>query len=116
MSAPMFAPVDDETDDLLALVAGAESERDRAFALLDVSDYKSETKDILRVIVTVAHELDTFSANDCRSRMPALASTARIGRAFALAQELGLIRFVALVKSTDRGTHGKRINVYRRAA
>lgn len=38
---------------------------------------------------------------------------ARVGRCFALAQERGWIEFVRLTKSSDKGTHGKRINVYR---
>lgn len=97
-------------------VGQAECEKRRSFQFLDEADWNDETKDVLRVIVTVSHERTTFSANDCRGRMPALASTARIGRAFALAQDAGLIEFVELVKSTDKGTHGKRINVYRRVS
>jgi hypothetical protein len=104
-----YAPAD---SDLFA-VAAAEADRDRAYARLDATDYADETKAILRAIVAVASERGEFSANDVRDRL-AGARKPRIGRCFALAQELGLVEFVRLTKSTDRGTHGKRIGVYRR--
>lgn len=105
-----------DTDlDLFASIAEAETERDRAFARLDAADYRDETKDVLAAILDAACRLSEFSANDCRAAMPDGVNTNRIGRAFALAQEAGWIEFVRLTKSSDVGTHGKRINVYRLA-
>ena len=112
MSAAMW----DESDADLFGVNQAEAERDRAYAALDATDYRDETKQILRAIVTTSLQRDTFSANDTREHLPADVHSPRIGRAFALAQDMGLVTFAGLVKSTDKGTHGKRINLYRRAS
>ncbi len=101
------------TDDLDIFAALAE--RDRAFAGLDATDYADETTAILKAIERVAAEGREFSANDVRPHLPECKS-ARVGRCFALAQERGWIEFVRLTKSSDKGTHGKRINVYRIAA
>jgi len=94
-------------------VADAEAAKQRAYALLDAADYADETKAILRVIVNVGTQRHQFSANDLRTRLPEGVNRNRIGRAFGLAQDLGLIRYVSLIKSTDRGTHGKWIGLYR---
>jgi hypothetical protein len=93
----------------------AERAKAEAFALLDAADYKAETDDILRWIVTYAWERAEFSANDLRPHL-ADVHPPRIGRAFALAQQLGFIEFCGFVKSTDVGTHAKRIGLYRRCA
>jgi len=93
-------------------VEKAEADRDRAYAMLDAADYADETKVILRAIVDEAQERGAFSANDLRGRLPEDVNRNRIGRAFGLAQDLGLIRFIRLIKSTDRGTHGKWIGLY----
>lgn len=100
------------TADLRA-VSVAMAERHRAFAALDATDYADETKAILRAIIATGHQREFFSANHVRPLLPDDVHRPRIGRAFALAQELGLIRFVAFEKSTDKGTHGKPVGVYR---
>ncbi len=93
--------------------AEAERQRDRAYALLDASDYHDETTRVLRAIVeTGIRKPFGFSANDTRASLVSVASP-RIGRCFALAQQLRLIEFVGYVKSTDKGTHAKRIGEYR---
>lgn len=91
----------------------AEQAKAEAFALLDAADYKAETDDILRWIVTASWEHEEFSANTLRPHL-ADVHPPRIGRAFALAQQLGFIEFVGYVKSTDVGTHGKPVGLYRR--
>ncbi len=94
-------------------VLEAERQRDRAYALLDASDYADETTRVLRTIVEAGiRKPFGFSANDTRGSLAGVASP-RIGRCFALAQQLRLIEFVGYVKSTDKGTHAKRIGEYR---
>lgn len=95
--------------------APAELAKREAFARLDATDWKEETREIVRVIVETAHRLPLFSANDVRPLLPAATSTPRIGRAFALARESGFIEWVRDVRSTDVGTHAKRIGEYRLA-
>lgn len=105
-----------DTDSDLFAMAAADEERSTAFAALDASDYAGETTEILRAILRTADRLAEFSANDVRPCLPQDVNTNRVGRCFALAQERGWISWVSMVKSTDLGTHGKRVNVYRRSA
>lgn len=91
----------------------AERAKADAFAAIDAKDYADETTRIVKAIVAVSWERGEFSANDCRQRFGDV-HPPRIGRAFALAQQLGFIEFVGYVKSTDVGTHAKRIGLYRR--
>lgn len=101
--------------DLFTALAEAEAERDRAFANLDAADTADENAVILAAIERLAARGQAFSANDLRALLPADVNRNRIGRQFARAQELGVIEWAGMVKSSDKGTHGKRINVYRRA-
>jgi hypothetical protein len=101
---------------LLDAIAEAEAERDRAFTNLDASDQRDELTLILDTIVRVADRGAVFSANDVRPLLPEGVNTNRVGRAYARAIELGLIEVHGFTKSTDKGTHGKRVLTYRRAA
>ena len=104
-----------EQADLLTAIAEAEAEKDRAFANLDAADVADENAVILAAITRLADTGQAFSANDLRALLPDDVNRNRIGRQFARAQELGLIQFAGLVKSSDKGTHGKKINTYVRA-
>lgn len=55
---------------------------------------------------------DTISANSIRPHLPAWVNTAAIGPAFGHLIKAGALQPLALIPSTDRGTHGKRIGVY----
>lgn len=105
-----YAPNDE------SLLAAIDHRLAATFAALDAKDYREETKAILRAIAEVGADRggEPFSANDVRPYLPAeIENTHRIGRAFLLACDLGWIEFVGRVRSTDKGTHGKRINVWR---
>lgn len=97
----------------IGALATAEQARDEAFAAIDAKDYTDETARIVKAIVAVSWERAEFSANEVRPRLGEV-YTPRIGRAFALAQQLGFIEFTGYVTSTDVGTHAKRIGSYRR--
>lgn len=86
--------------------------RDAAFAQLDAADWKQETKDIVAVILTVASERPTFSANDVRLRLPDDVNPNRIGRAFVVAQEHDWIRKLDHVRSNALSTRGAEIGTY----
>lgn len=97
--------------DLLDLI---ETDLREAFAQLDATDRGGwERSVILTAIEHLADQGRPFSANDVRPLLPEV-NTNRIGRCFALAADRGLIEFVGYVRSTDRGTHGKRIATWRK--
>jgi hypothetical protein len=95
-------------------VSAAEAERNRVFADLDASDYNDELTYLLDLIGRYAatHPGD-FTANDIRPHIAQGVNTARIGRAFYRAIELGIVVPVALDRSDKRNTHRARINRYR---
>ncbi|MCU1679245.1 MAG: hypothetical protein JWM93_4003 [Frankiales bacterium] len=66
-----------------------------------------------RIIRNAAQDGRPFSANDLRSLMAAAGVPGSMcGAAFHRAISLGVIQPVTEVRSTDAGTHGKRILLY----
>lgn len=110
---PASPPVPGHTE---AAWADAEADLREAYAQLDDADRGEwERNLIMAAIKHCADQGMPFSANDVRAlELLGDVNTARIGRCFSLAAERGLIEFVSYVRSTDRGTHGKRIAVWRK--
>jgi hypothetical protein len=68
----------------------------------------------VRVIRDAARVRPVFSANDCRPAMEyAQVPGPVVGAAFARAVKLGYIEFESFLPSTDPGTHGHHIRLYR---
>ena len=98
--------------DIFAAIAEAEAERDAAYLHMDATDTRDENAIILDAIRLQSNGDRPFSANDIRSTLPESVNRNRIGRQFARAAQLGVITFHGYVKSTDKGTHGKRIALW----
>jgi hypothetical protein len=103
-----------EQGDLLALAAALEA-RDEAFNSLDDTDRSQWERSVIQqAIRTVAARGHKFSANDVRELLPDV-NRNRIGREFARAASDGVIEWAGMERSTDKGTHGHRINVWVRS-
>lgn len=84
--------------------------RDAAFAVLDMADWKEETREVVETIVRIGSILRMpFSSNDVRPWLPEDTNPNRVGRCFALAAEKGLIVKVGAETSSASSTHGKEV-------
>lgn len=77
-------------------------------------DGEGDAACIDRAILEAAGRGVRFSANDLRDRLPAV-QLSLVGPRFALAKRRGLIVEVGHEPSTDPGTHGKPVAIYRAA-
>ena len=64
-----------------------------------------------QAILAAAGTGQPFSANDIRDRLPEVRRPA-VGARFNALRQRGLIQIVGEVRSTDVGTHGKKIGLY----
>lgn len=99
--------------DMLDLVWEARSD---ALSQVTANAARWDIQCVDAVILHLADTRSTFSANDARDLISELPQRKLIGARFNSLRLRGVIEIVGDVVSTDPGTHGKKIGIYRKVA